>query len=70
MTYFTLAETDLETDPEPNGYKTQARIPTPYFCIGQESESLHVTESGNVFKPLGRESVTRWLIEARGCKRV
>ena len=34
--------------------QTPTRIPTPYFCIGQapESESVPVSESGNVFKPL------------------
>ena len=29
--------------------KTRMRIPTPFFCIEQESES--VSESGNVFQP-------------------
>ena len=58
---FTL-ETDLETNSKPDGYivicrtfhiaQTQSRIPTPYFCIGQESESVPVSESGSVFKPL------------------
>ena len=34
--------------------QTQTRIPTPYFCIGQESESESVPESvsGNVNEPL------------------
>ena len=50
---FTLTETDSSTesdsDSKPNGYivlcrtlhiaKTLTQIPTPYFCIGQESKS-------------------------------
>ena len=35
----------------------RAQIPTPYVCIAQESESesLPVSESGNVYKSLQRE---------------
>ena len=29
--------------------QTRTRIPTPYYCVGQESESI--PKSGNVFKP-------------------
>ena len=32
--------------------RTQTRIPTSYFCIVQESESVPVSESGNVIRPL------------------
>ena len=34
--------------------QTQTQIHTPYFYIGQESESkpVSVSESGNVFRPL------------------
>ena len=32
--------------------RTRTRIPTPYFCTGQEYESMPIFESGNVFKPL------------------
>ena len=62
---FTLTKTDLDTnknsDSKPDGYiglyrifhivQTQTRIPTPYFCTGQESELESVPEStgcGNV----------------------
>ena len=62
---FALAETDSDTDldSKTNGYivpcrtfhiaQTRIRIPTPYFCIGQEFESEYVpvSESGIVFKP-------------------
>ena len=60
--FFTLVKTYSETYSKPNGYivlcktfhitKTRTRIPTPYFCIGQESESVPVSKSGDVFKPL------------------
>ena len=59
---FTLAKTDSEIDSKLNGYivlcrtfyiaHTRTEIPTPYFCIEQESESVPVSESGKVFKPL------------------
>ena len=57
------SETHSETNSKPNGYIVLCRtfhiapsltlIPTPYFCIGQESESesVPICESGNVFKP-------------------
>ena len=34
--------------------KTQTQIPTPYFCTGQESESVSVSESisGDVYESL------------------
>ena len=35
--------------------QTLTRIPTPYFCTGQESESVPVSKSGNVFKSLWSE---------------
>ena len=58
---FTLTETDSGTDSDsdskPGGYivlcrtfhiaQTWTLIPTPYFCTGQESESV----SGNVNEP-------------------
>ena len=54
-------ERDSGRDSKPNDYivlcrtfhiaQTWTRIPTPYFCIGQESGSESVSESGNVFKP-------------------
>ena len=31
--------------------QTRTRIPTPYFCIVKESESVSVSESGSVVKP-------------------
>ena len=50
-----MAETDSDSDSKPNDYialcthfhiaQTQTWIPTPYFCIGQESESVPVSES-------------------------
>ena len=65
---FTLMETDWDTnsdlDSKPDGYivlcrkfhiaQTRTRIPTLYFCTGQESESDSVPESvsGNVNEPL------------------
>ena len=33
-------------------HTAQTEISTPYFCIGQKSESAPVSESGNVIKPL------------------
>ena len=49
---FTLTETDLNSDPKPDSYivlcrtfhiaQTRNQIPTPNFCIGQESESESV----------------------------
>ena len=54
------SDTDLDSDSKPDGYIvlyrncsiiwTQTQIPTPYFCTGQESESMSVPESisGNV----------------------
>ena len=48
---------DSDSDSKPDGYivqcrtvhiaqtRTQTQIPTPYFCIGQESESKSVSES-------------------------
>ena len=44
--------------------ETQTRIPTPYFCTGQESESESVPESisGNVNEPL--QQVKRYNKEA------
>ena len=32
--------------------QTQTRIPTPYFCMGRESESVSESVSGNVKEPL------------------
>ena len=32
--------------------QTGTWIPTPYFCTGQESESIPVSECSNMFKPL------------------
>ena len=60
---FTLTETDSDSDSDskPSGYillhrtfhiaVTQTRIPTPYFCIGQESESVLESVSDNVNEP-------------------
>ena len=54
----------LDSDSKPDCYialcrifhiaQTQTRIPTPYFCIGQESESESLLESvsDNVNEPL------------------
>ena len=56
---FTLLDTDsgadLVSDLKPDGYivlcgtfhiaQTRTRIPTPYFCIGQESEFQSIPES-------------------------
>ena len=58
---FTLAETDSGTDSDSDSKplyyaehvhiaQTQTGIPTPYFFVGQESESESV--SGNVNEPL------------------
>ena len=51
--------TDSDSDSKPDGYivlcktcshaQTRTRIPTPYYCVEQESESI--PKSGNVFKP-------------------
>ena len=40
---------------------TQTRIPTPYFCMGQESESEFVPESisGIVNEPLQKRKVNQ-----------
>ena len=40
---------------------TQTRIPTPDFCMGQESESEFVPESisGNVNEPLQKRKVNQ-----------
>ena len=58
---FTLPDTNSDSDSKANGYIVicrtfhiaQTRIPTPYFCIGQESKSESVPESisGNVNEP-------------------
>ena len=32
--------------------RTQIRIPTLYFCTGQESQSESVSEANNVIKPI------------------
>ena len=37
--------------------QTQTWIPTPYFCIRQESESVSVFDSGNVNEPLHSKSL-------------
>ena len=55
--------TDSDLDSKPDGYivqcrtfhiaQTRTRIPTPYFCIGQEARSESVPESvsDNVNEP-------------------
>ena len=54
--------------------QTRTRIPTPYFCMGQESEIESVSESGNVIKPLhtnlfcshlSSEEITKFVFENR-----
>ena len=55
--------TDLDSDSKPNGYiacakhvhiaQTQTRIPTPYFCTGQESESVSLSECVSSNERLG-----------------
>ena len=62
--FITLLDSDLHLDSKPNGYIILGRTcshctysdldPTPYFYIGQESESKpdSVSESGNVLRPL------------------
>ena len=54
------SDTDSETDSKSNGYIVLCRTfriaqiwTTPYFCIGQESqsESAPISQSGNVVKP-------------------
>ena len=49
---FTLAETDRE-DSKTQLFTFRTRISTLSFCIGQESESdsIPVSEFGNMFKP-------------------
>ena len=70
---FTLTETDWgmdsDSDSKPDGYivlcrtfhiaQTWTSIPTPYFCIGQESESESVLESisDNINEPLNSKTV-------------
>ena len=63
---FTLADsdagTDSDSDSKPNGYIvlcrtfhiTWTRIPTSYFCVGQESKSV----SGNVNEPLNEKKTS------------
>ena len=58
------SSTDSDSDSKPDGYivlhriihiaQRQTQIPTSYFCTGQESgsESVPVSESGNVNEPL------------------
>ena len=66
---FTLSKTDLDSDSKPDGcivlsricsHCTWTRIPTPYFCVGQESESELVPGSviGDMNEPSGRRDVT------------
>ena len=62
--FFTLRETDSDSDSRSDRYivlaehvhiaQTRTRIPTPYFYVGQEFESVSVSESvsGNVNEPL------------------
>ena len=50
--FITLPDSDTDSDSENVHIAwTWAEIPTPDFCIVQESGSVPVSESGNVIKP-------------------